>query len=182
MPDVAASGPLLVAVVLLTGLAIGLVSTVVPVLAVEAYVVSAALTTSLPLALGAATAAALGQTVGKVAVFVASRRAGERWHSEDRVRRPPRWSSRRKRSRTPGAREVRARQWVADVNAHALRLLGGRPGPVVVLASGAVGMPPLLLVAGYAGLSTMRVGTFSAVVLLGRVGRFAALVLLPAAL
>ena len=70
VPEITATGPLLVAVVLLTGLAVGLVSTVVPVLAVEAYVVSAALTTSLPLALGAATAAALGQTVGKVAVFV----------------------------------------------------------------------------------------------------------------
>lgn len=181
MPDVAATGPLLVAVVLLTGLAVGLVSTVVPVLAVEAYVVSAALTASLPLALGAAAAAALGQTVGKVAVFLASRRAGERWQTEDRARRPSRWWSRPRAPRTPGAREVRARQWLADVNARALRLLGGRPGPVVVLASGAVGMPPLLLVAGYAGLSTMRVGTFSVVVLVGRVGRFAALVLLPTA-
>lgn len=90
MPDVAATGPLLVVVVLLTGLAVGLVSTVVPVLAVEAYVVSAALTMSLPLALGGATAAALGQTMGKVAVFVASRRAGQRWHNESRTcRRSP---------------------------------------------------------------------------------------------
>lgn len=68
------------------------------------------------------------------------------------------------------------------MNAHALRLLGGRPGPLVVMSSGTVGLPPLLLVAGCAGLSRMRIDTFSVVVLLSRLGRFSALVLLQAAL
>lgn len=166
---------------LLVGLAVGLISTVAPVLAVEAYVVSTAVAAPLTLALGAAAAAAVGQTVGKVLVFVASRRAGERWRSRDHEGRPSRWSRWPRTRRAPGTRTARVRRWFADVNAHALRLLGGRPGPLVVMSSGTVGLPPLLLVAGCAGLSRMRIDTFSVVVLLSRVGRFSALVLLQAA-
>lgn len=181
VPDVAATGPLLVGVILLVGLVVGLVSTVVPVLAVEAYVLSSALILPLPLALAAAAAAAVGQTVGKVLVFLTSRRAGEHWNREDGERHPSRQFRRPGSGRVQGGRTERVRRWIAGVNARALRLLGGRLGPVVVMSSGAVGLPPLLLVSGCAGLSRMRIQHFSVMVLLSRAGRFGVLVLVQEA-
>jgi membrane protein YqaA with SNARE-associated domain len=66
---------------------------------------------------------------------------------------------------------------VRRANAAGIALLSGRWGPVVVLVSGAVGIPPLLAIAFYAGTSRMSVRSFVLACLAGRTIRFVVLAL-----
>jgi len=188
VPDLTGVGPWAVVLVLLTALAVGVISSLTPFLPAEAFIVSAGLTVSVPVAIGAAAAVAAGQTAGKVVLFLGVRRAGDsRWL--DRFRRRGLTPGSREADLGPGAAQVeqvqvvrepgRVRRAVARLNAPGLALLAGRGGSSVVLCRGVVGMPPLLAVAGYAGVSTMTLRSFTVPCLVGRVARFSALVLLP---
>ena len=128
--------------------AAGAISSVVPLVAIEVFVVGAAL------ALGPAPAplaaivllAAAGQLAGKLPIYYATRGAAG-------------LAGRHR------ARLERARAWVAR-----------RRSKSLVLASSAVlGLPPFSLAATAAGALAVPVRTFSAVVLAGRALRFALL-------
>ena len=97
----------------------------------------------------------LGQTGGKLVIFLASRRGVTRWRS----------SHAEKSSRTPA--------WVRRTNVWLLHLLSdSRRGPAAVAVSATVGLPPLALVSASAGASTMRCSAFGLTCLAGRVARF----------
>ncbi|WP_298802052.1 hypothetical protein [uncultured Pseudokineococcus sp.] len=167
---------------LASGLAVGAVSAVSPVLPVEAYVAAVALARPTPTALAAAVAAGIGQTLGKTALLAATRSAGrsrwtrrlrERAHRRAAAAGPPDAPS----ATTTHRARLRAR--AARLSRVALDHLGGRAGPLVVLLSAALGVPPLLLVTVVAGASPMTYRAFVPACLLGRTVRFCALALLP---
>lgn len=122
---------------------------------------------------------ALGQTLGKVLIFVGVRRGG-------------RWTSRWTHRRTPAAVDTvdrdavsvepgrwrRAWRSMVDVMVASIE----RPviGPLVFFASALVGIPPLLGVAVVAGASKASLPVFTTAVVVGRVGRFS-LIALPVA-
>ncbi|SDX54112.1 hypothetical protein SAMN05661080_00391 [Modestobacter sp. DSM 44400] len=182
MPD---AGPLgLIAL----GLVFGAVSAVTPFLPVEAYVIGLAVTHATGIALAGAVAAALGQTAGKLVLFSAARSAGQsRWLRRLRERGAKAaaevTAGDGAREDAPAGRTRRGLQrlgvWTRHANAVGTRLLSGRAGPVVVLVSGAVGLPPLLAIAFYAGSSSMKVRSFLAACLVGRTIRFVVLALVP---
>jgi membrane protein YqaA with SNARE-associated domain len=148
---------------LLGGLGYGIVSAFVPILNAEAFVLAAS-------AGGAATASwgvvgvTLGQTAGKVAIFVLVRKGVHRRFVRERPPRPARAASSRWR-RT-------LRSWSAW-----LLLQLDRPwvGGLVVFASASAGVPPLAVVAVVAGLRRTPLVVFTVAVLVGRLVRFAAL-------
>jgi membrane protein YqaA with SNARE-associated domain len=129
--------------------AVAAVSSVFPLVAIEVFLVGAAL------ALAPATAplpalvllAAAGQVAGKLPIYYAARGAAA----------------------LPGrhrARLARVRAWIDR-----------RRGKTLVLASSAVlGLPPFSLAATAAGALAIPLGTFCAVIFSGRALRFAALV------
>lgn len=170
----------------LSAFAVG-VGSVLPLVNAEAY--QAATAPGLDAAsLGAAVVAlAVGHTTGKSLMFLASRR-GLRFVSGRRL------TAARVRSTgpaspapvstglaspgpaTPHRAGRRLRAWVTRACAAQLRFLGRpRLGPVVVLSSAAVGIPPLLAVTTAAGASTIRLPTFFLACLTGRTARFAAI-------
>jgi membrane protein YqaA with SNARE-associated domain len=120
---------------------------------------------------------ALGQTLGKVLIFVGVRRGG-------------RWTSRWTHGRTPAAVDTvevearRWRRWRRALRALTVAMVASieRPviGPLVFLASALVGLPPLLGVAVVAGASKASLPVFTTAVVVGRVGRFS-LIALPVA-
>lgn len=167
---------------LLSGLAVGAVSAVAPVLAVEAYVVAIATVQPTGVGVAVALAAAVGQTAGKSVVFLAVRSAGRsRWsrrihrHALEAMGRavpslPP----------PPGSSLwVRAGFQLRRLTAWAMRVLSGPWGAAVVLVAGAVGIPPLLVVSAAAGASRLPLGVFVAACLAGRSVRLVALALVP---
>jgi membrane protein YqaA with SNARE-associated domain len=145
----------------------GVASGVIPVINAEAFLAATAAASALPLAATAAVAVGVGQTAGKLAVFLAARR-GASWRLPGRRRRgsePPGPS----RSRPPGP----VRRRLAELGRRGLALLD-RPllGGGVILASAAVGIPPLAVTTVAAGLSRMRPLLFAVTVLVGRTGWF----------
>lgn len=106
----------------------------------------------------------LGQTAGKVAIFVLARKGVHRRFLRDRPPRAPR--------RPPRAWREGVRVW-----SDRLLLLLDRPwvGGLVVLVSSAVGVPPLAVVAVVAGLRRTPLATFGVAVFVGRLVRFAVL-------
>jgi membrane protein YqaA with SNARE-associated domain len=185
VPDAATIG--LVAL----GLVVGAVSAVTPFLPVEAYVIGLAVTHSTGVAVAGAGAAAVGQTAGKLALFSTARGAsGSRWLQRLRARgarEAAEVTAAAAAARTgtdPAGGPVRRGMhrlggWIRRANAAGIALLSGRWGPVVVLVSGAVGIPPLLAIAFYAGTSKMNVRAFLITCLVGRSIRFVALALVP---
>ncbi|MFF4893547.1 VTT domain-containing protein [Micromonospora chersina] len=148
------------------GLALGygLASALVPIVNAEAYAVVAghrgghALVTVIALA--------LGQTAGKLLLFDAARRGTGRLAQILAHR------SRPGRAAAAGAR------WAGRIQRWLSRRRTALP---TVLASAAIGVPPLAVVSLAAGTAGLRHREFAVACLLGRVIRFALLVL-PAAL
>jgi membrane protein YqaA with SNARE-associated domain len=144
----------------LTSAGFGVLSAVVPAANAEAYVLAARAS-----GWGAASVVgiALGQTTGKLGLFLAARR-GRQWSfwrrrgSADRAPRPP--------------------GRLARLSARLLALLGTkRWGLPVVLLAALVGIPPMYAVAILAGTTTMNPVWFVAVVGVGRLARFSLLAL-----
>jgi membrane protein YqaA with SNARE-associated domain len=181
VPDAATIG--LVAL----GLVVGAVSAVTPFLPVEAYVIGLAVTRSPAVAVAGAVAAAIGQTVGKVVLFETARSASSsRWLRRLRDRGAKEAAEVAAAAAASGADPAggpvrrafrRLGAWLRRANAAGIALLSGRWGPVVVLVSGAVGIPPLLAIAFYAGTSRMNVRAFVLTCLAGRTIRFVVLAL-----
>jgi len=148
--------------------AFGAGSAVVPILNAEAYVLGAGVSGALD-PVTAAVGVAVGQTAGKVAMFLA-------------VRYRPGYATAHKAGEPAtldlSSRWGRFRQRVRDVSAAMLRLLGDvRYGVPVTLISSFGGIPPLYPVALIAGASRMRLAGFTLAVLIGRALRFVLLAL-----
>jgi membrane protein YqaA with SNARE-associated domain len=151
--------------VLAVGFGIG--SAVIPVLNAEAYIAGVGVSGLLDPVV-AAVGVSVGQTLGKVAMFVAVRHRPGYTARKDKEPRAVDLSTRR----------GRVVQWNRDVSNRLLDALSTpRWGILVTLLSALVGIPPLYGVALIAGASRMRLITFSLSVLAGRSARFVALAL-----
>lgn len=148
---------------LLGGLGYGLVSAFIPLLNAEAFVVAAAA--------GGPSAAwwgvlgvSLGQTAGKVAIFVMVRKGVPRRFLRERTRRPAKQPT--------SAWRLKVRDWSARLLLHL-----DRPwtGGLVVFVSAFAGVPPLAVVAVVAGLRRTTVVAFTVAVIVGRLARFGVL-------
>jgi membrane protein YqaA with SNARE-associated domain len=148
---------------LLSTLAVGFGSALLPAIPVEPYLVGLVVTTgSAPVLLGLA--AAVGQTAGKLLIFLSVRGA---------VRSA--WLRRllaRRADRPPSALGSAGARLAAALDRPLLAL------PVVLL-SAVVGFPPLLLTSAYAGRTRMPASWFALTCLLGRSVRFVAIALAP---
>jgi membrane protein YqaA with SNARE-associated domain len=182
VPDAATVG------LIALGLVVGAVSAVTPFLPVEAYVIGLAVTRSPGVAVAGALAAAVGQTAGKVVLFYTARGAAtSKWLQRLRDRGAKEaaeiTAAEEAGEEPPGGPVKRALRPVGHglkrANAVGIRLLSGRWGPVVVLVSGVVGIPPLLAIAFYAGTSKMHVRAFVITCFVGRAIRFVVLALVP---
>ncbi|GAA3611185.1 hypothetical protein [Microlunatus ginsengisoli] len=147
-------------VAFLTSIGYGVASAIFPVVNAEAYVVLSQVSATigaLPIAIGLA----LGQTVGKLALFY-SVRAGR----ESRF-------VRHRRARARSKPKGRARQRFDAAVAWLLALVGTkRWGLPIVLVAAIFGIPPLYAVALLAGATTMKAHWFGLMVLIGRATRF----------
>lgn len=150
---------------LLTSVGFGVLSAIVPVASAEAYVIGsqvAAVAGAVPVAVGVG----LGQTVGKLVLFLSVRQGRELRF----------FRHRRAEARRQSVSPARAR-----FRAGAARLLElvarKRWGLPIVLLAAVVGLPPLYAVALLAGATTMRTGWFTVMVLVGRIARFVLLAL-----
>ncbi len=137
---------------------VGIVSALLPVVNAEAFQAGSSLLQRPAVVVACVVALALGQTVGKVVIFIASRRGATRWRSTHAGR----------RSRVPA--------WLQRANARLLQWLSHPAGgPAAVAVSASVGIPPLALVSATAGVSTIRCWAFCVACLVGRVVRFGTL-------
>jgi membrane protein YqaA with SNARE-associated domain len=148
---------------LLTSIAFGAVSAVVPVVNAEAYVIASqvsAVVGPVPVAIGIGA----GQTIGKLLLFLGVRRGKEFavFKQHGKPKRPP-------RPAPVGSARHRGRMTLNRM----LDLVGTKRWglPIVALAA-VIGLPPLYAVALLAGATKMRAGWFALVVLGGRVARF----------
>ena len=141
----------------LLALAVGAASALLPVVNAEAYALVAATRAHVAVAIGLVVALAVGQTAGKLLLFEAARRGTGRLAT---------------RFARPG--EGRAARWTGRVRGLMTRRRTGLP---TVLASAALGLPPLAVVSLAAGASDQRRWEFGALCLAGRTARFAALTL-----
>ncbi|TCC59363.1 hypothetical protein E0H73_22150 [Kribbella pittospori] len=145
----------------------GIGSAVVPVMNAEAYVLGVGVSGALDPVV-AAIGVSIGQTIGKVAMFLA-------------VRYRPGYASRM--SEEPKAVNLDTRwgrfvQWNRDVSKRLLDAMSDRRwGVPVTLLSASVGIPPLYGVALIGGASRMGVVTFTLSTLAGRGARFILLAL-----
>lgn len=144
---------------LLTSIGYGVVSAILPVVNAEAYVVASQLSAAagpVPIAMGIA----VGQTAGKVLLFLGVRRGKRFPFIREHVVHP----------RKPiGRSRARVRALIAWL----LGLVGReRWGLPIVFVAAVVGVPPLFAVALLAGATRMKLGHFFVVVLVGRTGRF----------
>jgi membrane protein YqaA with SNARE-associated domain len=151
--------------VLAVGFGIG--SAVVPVLNAEAYVLGVGVTHALnPLV--AALGVSVGQTLGKVAMFLA-------------VRYRPGYAARKTKEPKSVDLDTRWGRFVQRNRDLTKRLLDAmsdsRWGIPVTLLSAFVGVPPLYGVALIGGASRMKTVVFTLSVLIGRCGRFVLLAL-----
>lgn len=145
---------------LLTSFGYGVLSALIPFVNAESYVVLSGIS-SIGRAAPVVAGVALGQTLGKVLLFLGVRR-GKQFPF---VRR----EGARFRRGTAGP----FRRRLSQVIAFLLRLVGEkRWGLPIVLLAGVVGVPPLYAVALLAGATRMRIGWFAAAVLVGRTARF----------
>ena len=167
--------------VLLLTLAVGFVSSFYPGLPVEPYLIALMATTSHNAVL-MGVVAGVGQSIGKMGIFLATRGA---------VQLPVlrRWIDRRKEEQAaasasgpPPARWWS--RWARGLTAYARRLLPmDRPWmafPMILLSS-VVGIPPLLLMTFAAAATKMRASVFLLACLIGRCIRLVAIALTPAA-
>ena len=154
-------------VALLTSLGFGVVSAIVPIANAEAYVIASQVTAvagPLPIAIGVG----IGQSVGKLLLFLGVRRGRDFWfvrrrHAQAEQADPT----------VPSAAPGRFRIWVRRVTAQLLELVGTkRWGLPIVLLAAVVGLPPLYAVSLLAGASRMPALWFWLVVVAGRVARF----------
>lgn len=133
-------------------LAIGAISSVIPILSIEVFLVAVALAAP-PGLLGAialVSLATLGQVLGKLPVYASTRAVAS----------------------VPGRHQrfiERARSWVARFGNRPLALIG---------TSALLGLPPFSLVSTAAGALAIPVGPFCAVIAAGRAARFALLLAL----
>ncbi len=145
---------------LLTSIGYGVMSAIFPPANAEAYVVAsqvAALAGTVPVAVGVS----IGQTVGKLLLFVGVRRG-----RESRLFRERRAAA---KAVAVGPLRTKVRAWVATL----LGLIGQkRWGLPIVALSAVLGFPPLYAVALLAGATRMRIHWFGLVVLGGRIVRF----------
>jgi hypothetical protein len=176
----------IVLVLVATGLLMSVVGSFAPVFAAEAYVVAVALAQPLGVTLAVAAAVVAGQTLGKLVVLRTARSArlrGGRW--TDRWARLVRTRARLAwlRERGRGSRRVRLAGWfrrrVAPVDRWTIDAMARPQAPLVVALSGAVGLPPLLVVTVYAGRSRMSATWFAAACAAGRGARMLTLALVP---
>jgi membrane protein YqaA with SNARE-associated domain len=151
--------------VLAVGFGIG--SAVVPFLNAEAYVLALGATHALNPVV-AAIGVSIGQTIGKVAMFLA-------------VRYRPGYAARKTKEPKPvnlDTRRGRFVQWYRDVSKRLLDAMSDHRWSVPVsLLSSLVGIPPLYGVALIGGVSSMNTIVFALSVLLGRGARFILLAL-----
>jgi membrane protein YqaA with SNARE-associated domain len=147
-------------VALVTSIGFGTISAVLPVVNAEAYVIASQVSAAagpIPVAIGVA----LGQTVGKVLLFLGVRRGRDFPFVKHRRQ--------ELRSRPIGPTRARLRRWLAKL----LALVGQkRWGLPIVLLAAVVGLPPLYAVALLAGATKMRLLWFALLVLVGRGTRF----------
>ncbi|WP_410821039.1 hypothetical protein [Micromonospora sp. 050-3] len=143
----------------------GVASALVPIVNAEAYAVVAGHRGGHAL-VAVVVALALGQTAGKLLLFESARRGSGRL---------ARKVAKRKRS---GRAAARAARWTEPIRRWLSRRRTALP---TVLASAAVGVPPLAVVSLAAGTAGLRRWEFAVACLSGRVIRFALLVL-PAVL
>ncbi|MEV4264891.1 hypothetical protein [Kribbella sp. NPDC049584] len=152
---------------LLLAVGFGIGSAVVPVMNAEAYVLAVAATNALNPVV-AASGIAVGQTLGKVAMFLA-------------VRYRPGYAARKTKEQKPVNLETRRGrfiQWNRDVSKRLLDAMSdSRWGIPVTLLSSFVGIPPLYGVALIGGASRMKTVVFALSVLAGRGARFILLAL-----
>lgn len=135
---------------------VGAVSALVPLVNAEVYAIASAERAGPAEALLVVVALACGQTAGKLVLFEGARRGSSRF------------------TRRHALRSARARRW-ADRATRVLR--SRRTGHPLVLASAAIGLPPLAAVSLAAGAAGQSRWEFAVVCLVGRTARFAALVL-----
>ena len=152
---------------LLLAVGFGIGSAVVPVLNAEAYVLGVGVSGALdPMVAGVGVA--IGQSLGKTAMFLA-------------VRYRPGYAARKAKPPKPvdlDTRWGRFVQWNRDVSKRLLDAMSDhRWGIPVTLLSAFVGIPPLYGVALIGGASRMGVLTFALSTLVGRAGRFILLAL-----
>ncbi len=144
-------------------MATGVGSALLPLVNAEAYAVVAAAGATTVTVAAVVVALSVGQTIGKLVLFETARR-GKRWL-------PRRCPPRSDRARRRAARAARWSERVTDW------LRSDRTGAPVVLASAALGVPPLAIVSVVAGAAGQRRRVFVPLCLLGRLARFTALVL-----
>lgn len=145
---------------LVTSLGFGVLSAVFPFANAEAYVIASQVSTvagALPVAVGVG----IGQTIGKLVLFLGVRQGRQRsiFHRQrERVR-----------QRQPGPARLRLRAELRKL----LALVGTKRWglPIVGLAA-VLGLPPLYAVALLAGATKMKWGWFALTVLVGRLSRF----------
>lgn len=158
-------------VALLTSLGFGVVSAIVPIANAEAYVIAsqvAAVAGPLPIAIGVG----IGQSVGKLLLFLGVRRGRDFWFVRRRHEQAEATADQVEPA-TPTAAPGRFRVWVRRVTAQLLELVGTkRWGLPIVLLAAVVGLPPLYAVSLIAGASRMPALWFWLIVVAGRVTRF----------
>ncbi len=149
---------------LLTSAGFGVISAIAPLLNAEAYVLAAQMS-GLADAIQVAVAIGVGQSIGKLVLFLGVRRGKQAGFV--------------RRHRTKPYEELgRFRRWLRRVIDKLLALVGDeRWGLPIVLLAAVLGFPPLYAVALIAGATRMRAVSFWVVVLLGRIARFVLLVL-----
>lgn len=160
--------------VLLATLLVGAVSAFLPVTPVEPYLIAVVATTGdPPWPLGIA--AGIGQTIGKLLIFLTARGAlRSAW-----LRRRTTSPEGRGRPRKPMASATRPgtiRRWAAG---SVSRLDRPRQATSVVFVSSVTGLPPLLLTSVYAARTSMSVVAFGVTCLVGRSIRFSVVASAP---
>ena len=145
---------------LVTSFGYGVLSALVPFVNAESYVVVSGMS-SIGRAVPIVAGVALGQTLGKVLLFLGVRR-GKQFPFV-----------RRERKRFQRGTAGPARRRLSQAIAFLLRLVGEkRWGLPIVLLAAVIGLPPLYAVALLAGATRMKIGWFTAAVLVGRTARF----------
>lgn len=140
----------------LAAVGVGFASALLPVVSAEAYQAGSSVLQSPPVLVACVAGLALGQTGGKLVIFVASRRGTTLWRTAH------------------GERPSRTPAWARRITARLLRWLSHPVGgPAAVAVSATVGLPPLAVLSATAGASTIRCTTFAAACLAGRITRFA---------
>ena len=147
-------------VALLTSVGFGVLSAIFPLANAETYVIASqvsAVAGVVPIAVGVG----IGQTIGKIALFLGVRRGRESRFAH------------RQRSRIKSQPTGPARERIRSMTRRLLILVGTkRWGLPIVFLAAVVGIPPLYAVALLAGATKMRLLWFGLVVLVGRLTRF----------